>query len=105
MIPLHGAGGGRVANRPALCYAAPDRAMAKSSDEIKELQRGITGLHRPAGTGLPLGGRAYLVQLEAVGDPDALLALLMRETVQEAEAIEGLLRSCRLAGAVRWIDG
>lgn len=79
--------------------------MAKSSDEIKELQRSINRLQGSDGTVLHLGGRAYLVQAEAVVDPDVLLALLMRETVSEAEAIDGLTRGCELEEPARWIDG
>jgi hypothetical protein len=79
--------------------------MAKSSDEIKELQRSINRLQRSDGTVLRLGGRAYLVQAGAVVDPDALLALLTRESVSEAEAIDGLTRGCELEEPARWIDG
>ncbi len=79
--------------------------MAKSSDEIKELQRSINRLQRADGTVLHVGGKAYLVQTETVVDPDVLLALLARETVPEAEAVDGLARGCRLESPARWIDG
>src|SRR5262245_57598869 len=79
--------------------------MAKSSDEIKELQRSINRLQRSDGAVLHLGGRAYLVPLEAVIDPDVLIELLMRETVSETEALDGLAKGCRLESPARSIDG
>lgn len=79
--------------------------MAKSSDEIKELQRSINRLEGADGAVLHLGGRAYLVPVEAVVDPDILVDLMTRGTVSEAEAVAGLSQGCRLERPVRRIDG
>jgi hypothetical protein len=88
-------------------HVAPLRAaaMAKSSAEIKELQRSVNRLQQAHGSLLRIGGRAYLVDSEAVLDPEALIGLLARETVAETEAVAGLGKGCRLRAPARAIDG
>src|SRR5690349_3985836 len=58
--------------------------MAKSSDDIKELQRCINRLILLDGKLLWLGGAPYLVLYKAILDPEPLLSLTEGE-VSEAE--------------------